>query len=365
MKKNKIMFFVSGLTSGGAEQMIMNYCKYMNNEIFEFILVYQHEPEEICINKVKKLGIKTERVTARCDGVIKNIIDTYKIIRKYQPDIVHSNMNLMNFCASIPAKLCGVKIRISHSHIAEKNKNILYRIMASICKFAIIKSNNVYYACGKEAGKYLYGKHKFLEINNAIDFYQFDPDGDDFRKELKLENKIVIGNVGRFTEQKNHIRLLKIFKKVVEQKSNAVLLLVGTGELEYNIKKAIEEMKLTDNVIFMGNIAQMYKFYNTLDVFLLPSLYEGFPIVGLEVQAACVPSILSDRIDENIVITDCIKLYSLDKNDDEWSKLVIEKILEKRMTKDIAWKKLENAGYNIRLEAKKLENMYLKYISDY
>lgn len=124
------MHFVAGLTSGGVEQMLCNYCGAMNKDAYEFVLAYQHQAVETCKEKIEESGCRTIRITARSENFIKNLIDGYRVIKKERPDIVHAHMNLVNFCALLPAYLLGVKVRISHSHIAETNRNILFNSIA-------------------------------------------------------------------------------------------------------------------------------------------------------------------------------------------------------------------------------------------
>lgn len=246
MTKIRVMHFVSGLVSGGVEQMLVNYCNNMDHDKFEFIVVYQHEPVELCINKIKAAGCKTIRITARNESFVKNIVDSYKIIKEYKPDIIHCHMNLMNFCPAFPAMLSGVKVRISHSHIAEKEKSFIYKIMANICKTLIKISSNVFLSCGQEAGYYLYGKNRsFTIINNAINLEEFRYRSYNFRNSLNLQDKVVVGHVGRFSEQKNHKRLLDIFKEFLKLEKNATLLLAGTGELEESTKKYAASIGMT------------------------------------------------------------------------------------------------------------------------
>lgn len=116
MEKIKVMHFVAGLKSGGVEQMLCNYCAELNNGncSYEFVVVYQHEAVESCKEKIEEAGCRTRRITARSENFVKNLIESYRLIKEEQPDIVHAHMNLVNFCALYPAKLSGIKVRISH-----------------------------------------------------------------------------------------------------------------------------------------------------------------------------------------------------------------------------------------------------------
>lgn len=331
-KKIKVMHFVSGLISGGVEEMLYNYCKFMDNEKYEFVVVYQHEPIESCINKIKSIGCRTIRITSRSENFVNNIKDSIRIIEQEKPDIVHAHMNLMNFCALYSAKKCGVRVRISHSHIAEKDKNFLYRGVAFFLKGLSIKYATNLFACGMEAGEYFYGKKRMYDetvtiINNAIDLDYFIIDNQtkkENREECGLDGKLVIGHIGRFTYQKNHERLINIFRSVISKNKDAVLLLVGCGELEKKIRKKTYEMGLEEKVIFYGTTRDMRKVYSLFDVFVLPSYFEGLPVVSIEVQAANIPAILSSKVDKSCKVTEAIQFVDLEESDEEWANRIID-----------------------------------------
>ena len=201
MKKIKVMHFVSGLVSGGVEQMLCNYCEELSNsENYEFIVVYQHEAVNSCKEKIEDAGCRVKRITARSESFIKNIVESYLIIKEEKPDVVHAHMNLMNFCALYAAKCAGIKIRISHSHIAEKNKNLGFKIMALLCKKLCICSATMLLACGKEAGEYLYGEKRMKSgrvkvVENAIDIRKYSIDREEklrIRKNKDCNNEFIV-----------------------------------------------------------------------------------------------------------------------------------------------------------------------------
>lgn len=365
MKKIKVMYFVAGLKSGGVEQMLVNYCSKMDKQRFEFIVVYQHEPVQACLEKILQAGCSVVRITARCDNFFKSVLDTYKVIDDYNPDIIHSNMNLMNFIPNSIGKHKGVKVRISHSHIAEKGKNRVYRIFKSMCQKLILNSSNVFLACGVDAGTYLHGeKVSSILLHNAIDINELSSYCLKNKKDEYLKNKIVIGHAGRFTEQKNHKKLIDIFEAFLKKCPNAILLLAGTGELEDNIKQYVNTRNLTKQIVFLGVISDMKKFYANLDLFLLPSLFEGFPVVALETQAAGVKSIFSDTIDPDVQITSLVTLMSIKKTNEEWTEEMcrILQTIPPDDTDSINTNliKLRDAGYDVTIEVAKLQDIYLK-----
>lgn len=355
-KRIKVMLFFSGLRSGGAEQILYNYCKFLDRQNYNFIAVYQHEPLNTTKEKFEKLGIKTIRVCARGENPVKNIIDTFEIIRKYRPDVVHCNMNLANCFALVPAKMLKVKIRINHSHIAENGKSRTYQIMATVLKKLCMSFSNVQVACGKLAGEYMFGSSKFIILNNAIDLSQFTYTEPNFRTQLNLEDKKVIGHAGRFTEQKNHTRVLEIFDNYQKVNSDAVLLLAGEGERMAEIKDYARKLGILDKVHFCGMVPKMEKFYSSVDLMILPSLYEGLPVTVLETQAAGKPILVSDCIDPNVIVTKLVEMESLQSSNQTWA-MHMERML-KNCHDDAALSEISNAGYNIKVEAKKLDKIY-------
>lgn len=358
-KKVRIMFFVCGVKSGGVEQMLINYCSRMNQQKYDFILIYQHEAVKPCLEKMVEAGFITERITARCENPLKHVVDTYRVIRKYRPEIIHSNMNLMNFVPNIIGKFCGVKVRISHSHIAEKNLNLSHKILLSICRFLIVRSSTRFLACGEDAGRYLHGNRIHSEIiRNAIDLESFRHPVGQFLSE-KESNKFVIGHVGRFSIQKNHKRLIEIFNEYLKINPNSLLILAGTGELEYKIKRYVADLKIEEKIKFCGAIKDMPSFYASLDMFLFPSLWEGFPVIALEVQAAGVKAIFSDKIDSQVKVTSLISFMSLDKGDIAWAHEIERmRILPQNDDEDFV-NELTQAGYDIKFEVTRLEQFYL------
>lgn len=365
-KKIKIVHFTSGLVAGGVEEMLYNYCKFLDHDKYEFVVAYQHDPVESCKEKIESIGCKTIRITGRNESFVGNIKDSIALIKREKPDIVHAHMNLMNFCALYAAKKCGVNIRISHSHIAEINRGLLFRVLAIIFKWLCVKYATALFTCGEEAGKYLYGlkrmkSGKVILVRNAVDLEYFEiTEAKRFecRNELKLHDSFVVGHIGRFSKQKNHERVLSIFKAILQYKDNAILLLVGTGELLDEIQNKANEMGIGEKVKFLGTTGSIDRIYATFDAFLLPSLYEGFPVVSIEIQAANIPALFSDTIAKTCKITDAIQFYSLERNDNEWAEKLLDMTTSFKPCELSELKKL----YDIRSKADLLDLYYTKLL---
>ncbi len=195
-------------------------------------------------------------------------------------------------------------------------------------------------------------------MNNAIDADKYlynDVVRAGQRRRYGLEGKTVIGHVGRFSEQKNHRFLVEIFDAVCRQNNDAVLMLVGSGRLETEIKAKISEYGLNGRTLFMGDRSDVYALMQAMDVFVLPSLFEGLPVVGIEAQAAGLPCVISDTVSKDVKITENVVFMSLNDTPEAWVERIIKMsgALRENKKEDII-----DSGYEIRTVVALLENMY-------
>lgn len=362
----KILYFICGIVSGGVEEMLINYCSHMDKSAMEFSVAYQHEPIPVCKEKFEKAGCKCYRIASKSSHPLKNLLDSYHIIKNGRYDIVHAHMNLTNFIPLFCAKLCGVKIRISHSHICEENKPPYYKVYSSICRFLIQMFATHNFACGAAASRYLYGAKKMMQgkvtvLPNGIDLDRFRFDScirRDVRRKFGVENKRVIGHIGRFTAQKNHRFLLSVFNLVAQKDPDAVLWLIGSGSLEDQVHEEVTALHLEGKVVFMGSRSDISDLYKAMDVFVLPSRYEGFPVTSIEAQAAGLPCLLSQTIEKDAGLSDRVCFLPIGIGHEQvWAKKILAaEISEKdRMVPE---KNLEE--FDIVHCAKKLEIDYHK-----
>ena len=217
-------------------------------------------------------------------------------------------------------------------------------------------------ACGKEAGNYMYGNKKYTIINNAMDLekYMFNKQKrNEMRKKYDIrEENIVIGHIGRFTKQKNHEFIIYLFQKLLHKNKNFILFLVGNGEEQDKIKNIVREKHLEDKVIFAGIIDNTFEIYNLFDIFILPSLYEGMPVVSIEAQLSGLYCIFSSNIDEEALInTGKVKMLDLDL--EIWKKNLLEIINYKNLSdREVVKKQFIEKGLDIVNETQKLEKIY-------
>lgn len=358
----RVLHIVPDLRAAGVETFIMNMYRHIDREKVQFDFLVHYKTRAFYDDEVEKMGGRIFRIPVR-EGMSfpRYLIELNRFFKKHKEyKIIHGHMDSFGFFYSIIARLNGVKIRISHSHVAATEptlKGFLKTVLNRFWKFSV----SDYFACSKKAGCYMYGKNsKFTVINNAIDLSRFSFNENaaySIKSELGIEDKYVIGHIGRFEPQKNHIFLLKIFKEILKKKSNAVLVLVSTGGLFEKIQKDAESMGIRDKVLFLGVRKDTERLYQAFDVFVMPSLFEGLPVTGIEAQACGVPCIFSTEVTQEVELLPTTQFMSLSESPSQWAAKVLELTQSKRIEERLPY--LEK--YNIKLEVKKLEEWYLEH----
>lgn len=365
-KKIKVVEFIPRLEFGGVEAVVLNYIENLpDKDKFEFHVISQNIYDSKCIDQFKSMGFNIHLVTHKRKSLIKNCSEIWRLLKKEQFDVAHSHMTLMNFYVLLMAKLAGVHVRISHSHNAFKIENWKQRLILPVLKLVNRKVANVWVTCGYDAGAFLFGKSamdngKVVMMNNAIDEKKFKYDlciRKRLRKQMGITDEFVIGHIGRFMEQKNHGFLIDIFVEILKFIPDAKLLLVGNGELQSNIENKVKNLNIEKSVIFTGNVTNPQEYYQMMDVFVLPSLFEGLPVVSIEAQAAGLPCIISDNVDKRCNVTACVKFLSINNAVELWVREIIAS--KKYGRNEKATEQMVNSGYSIAGEAKKLEGLYL------
>ena len=268
---------------GGVESVVMNYYKNIDRNRIQFHFLCDEDSTDIPYEEIEKLGGKVI-VIPPYQKLFKYQKELYRIFKENNYKIIHSHINALSVFPLRIAKKAGVPIRIAHSHSTSNKKEWKKNILKMILRpFSKLYANN-YFACTEYAGKWLFGK-KVVErkelnvINNAIDLKKFEFNEntrEDFRKELGIkEDVLVIGHVGRFMKQKNHEFLIDVFEKAIKQDDNIYLILVGQGPLEDKIKEMAKEKGIEYKILFLGQRNDVNKLYQAMDIFVLPSLYEG------------------------------------------------------------------------------------------
>lgn len=362
-KQIRVLHFVPYLQAAGSETYIMNMYRNIDRNKVQFDFVVHSAKKSYYDDEIKKLGGNIYYMTIKDDkNIFKYIHDIRKLFKNHREyKIIHSAMPSLAFLYLSIAKMSKIPIRIAHSHSASYEKNIKGVMKHITTKFIPFFSNE-YFACSNEAGKYMFGKRKFSVLNNAIDLekYKFNKNiRKKIKKELKIEDEtFVIGHVGRFSSEKNHIFMLNVLKKLIQKRENTLLIFIGTGALEEKIKEQVKNMKLEQNVLFLGVRNNVNEIMQAFNIQILPSLFEGLPITIIESQANGLITYCSDKVSLEAKLTDKIIFLPLDEK--IWVKNINETQKEydrENFKKDKLYEK-----YNVKTEAKKLQDRYFSLL---
>lgn len=359
---------------GGAEAMIMNYMRNIDRDIIKFDFMVNRDYRAAYEDEIEALGGKIYRTCPMYPKLFRQYKKEVREFLKAHPEykIIHSNLEERSYFALKEAKKLGVPVRISHSHNRPLGVN-LKLIVRYYFRFMLKFYNTHMFACGEEAGAWLYGKKnrdKVIVMNNAIDakLYTYDEAESQVMKEkLGVSGKTVIGHVGRFFAQKNHSFLIDIFSAIHKKNPHTVLLLVGGGELDDLLKKQmkqkVEQLGLSDCVQFLGVRSDVNKVMQAFDLFLLPSLFEGLPVTMVEAQASGLPCVISDKVPIQCDITGNVKVVSLEDSPEVWADTVLGFVrnFERKDTFD----KISEEGFDIKENAKWLEKFYVEALKYY
>ncbi len=354
----RILQISTELDGGGVDRLLYDYsCRFPNYIHCDFAICGKKDGilEQPLINNGSKI-FRYERLRS---GFFKSVKSLKKIISQGNYDIVHVHSGYLSFPALYAAWKCGVKVRIAHSHIAYESESIAKKF----CRKIFTKLTKIFatslFACGREAGTWEWGKNAdFFAMRNAIDikkFYFSEDKRKELREKYNIENNFVVGNVARFSYQKNHEYLIDVFAELTKKQDNALLMLVGRGEDEDKIRTKVNNLGLSERVMFMGIRNDVHDLLNAMDVFVLPSRYEGLPVVMVEVQANGLPLIAADTITDEVKILDNVKYLPLEIEKQQW---VDEILRASRMDKADSILKIKNSGYDINTEAINLVNKY-------
>ena len=346
----------------GISNVATNYYTYMEHSRVQIDFVTINEIPYKLSTLLDKNGDTHYVLPMRNKNPLIYFLNLIKIIRKNKYNIVHihGNSNTM-FLELWAAKLAGARVRIPHSHNTKCDHQIINKLLKPFFKMAYTYG----FACGKEAGEWLFPKDSFKIIPNGIDLERFKfnkEKRESLRKHMQLQDRLVVGHVGRFSLQKNHEKLLKIFKTLKEKLPNVTLLLWGEGELLESSKQMAKE--IGGDIRFMGTTNKVEEALSIVDIIVFPSLFEGLPLFLVEAQAMGVNCIVSDKVSPMAKLTDYFIFHPLNDSNVKWSESIIEicKKYNSERNSTLAHKCIANAGYNIRENCNNLLDIYKSLI---
>lgn len=287
-------------------------------------------------------------------------------------DAVHFNMSSISTLTIFKyAKRYGAKKIIMHSHssftdLASQIRRIVFSNLHKFLRAFANKYFDVKCACSVPAAKWMYGKkaaQSAVILNNAVDTSKFafrEESADEIREKYGVKIKYLIGHVGRFTVQKNHTFIIDTFNELCKIRNDCMLMLVGNGEFFESIKNKVNELNLTENVIFVDFQEDIYKYYSAMDLFLMPSLFEGLPITLVEAQANGLPSLVSSAVTKECDLTGLVEFFSLYEGSRRWAERISEKLKIGRGNSIDAEKQLEQSGFSLSGQAQVISKLYFE-----
>lgn len=358
-----VRFRFNGITS-----VILNYYRNMDKADMQIDFVVPNEVSDDYKAEFKANHSVCYQLN-RKGNIIQYFYKLRKILRDGKYDIIHIHGNSsMMLLDVLPAYLEKVPIRIVHSHNTTCNHKLLHRVFNPFFGRCYTHS----FACGNDAGKWLYGKKNFIELKNVIDTNEYKFNiliREEYRLKLNAGNKTVIGHVGNFIEQKNHRFLLDVYFKLLKKNSNYLLLLISDGILMEEMINKARKLGVFEQVVFLGKTADVNNYLQAMDVFVLPSLYEGLPVVLIEAQSSGLPILVSNKVSKESNISKNMTFLSIDDTNC-WVDNILEltsKIneIDRNLVSCSNIKKIIDAGYDIKENAKILKDYYNDFLDAY
>lgn len=360
----RVAVIMGKMDSGGKKNLVMEYYRHIDRRKIQFDFICDSDSQAIPDEEIKRLGGRVYRIQPY-QNIFGNIKDTYRLCMLNKYHIMHAYNSTMNLFPMFVAKITGIPVRISESiSMAHKGdrKTILKKLLRPMSKWFA----NYYMSCGEDCGRWQFGNKFFNRgkvtvfktvINTKFNSFNIEL-RNETRKKWGWENKIVIGYIGRFVIQKNPIFLLEIFFEIHKKEPRAIMCLIGDGALKMDMMKKIEEFGIKDYVNYLGRREDIQQFYNAMDVFLLPSFYEGLPVVGLEAQSCGLPVFFSTEITLEASACELGHYISLTVSADKWADKILNVVYANMPVRRSWANEVAESGFDSASEAKRMQQYY-------
>lgn len=363
-----VLYITTGMHIGGVQTFIVNYAPYLMQNGIRLNIAVQVDHEELYDKYLENIGCRIFHITSLNKSKIRFMKDIYHLLNQHpEIKIIHSHQNFSNVYALLAAKIQGTKIRISHSHSNIKASSLSRKMMRKLLQWTLPYYATDYWGCSIEAAQWLFGKYansnRGFVINNAIntDLYAYNENTRNIlRKEMNLEGKMVWGQVGSFSSNKNQTFSIQLFQKFHTKYPDSFFLLCGDGPIKGQLTKMIEEKRLTNCVRLLGNVTNVNEILNACDLYIMPSYHEGLPLTIIEAQTSGLPCVVSSAIpDDALINNNIIKCHTW--NEYEWLE-AIENAYFLHLNREEAFIAVQQAGYDIKIEADKLASKYKQLV---
>ena len=345
------------LWAGGVEMVVFNYYRAIDKSKIQFDFYYDADSTVEPPQNLIDMGARFYKIPPY-QKLPQYIRELKKHLKENQYLIVHSHLNTLSVFPLFVAWMCRVPVRVAHNHSVPSGKELKRDALKYFLRIFGRVFPTDYFACSEKAGRWMFGNRnydagKVVVIKNATDFERFrvgEEIIEKLKKQLGLNDKFVIGHIGRFTFAKNHEFLLDVFKKISDVRNDAVLLLVGDGELNQTIHNSVKTKGLENRVVFAGQVSNPELYYRLANVIVVPSVFEGLSLATIESQIAGVPVVVSDAIPEEAIISNGVVRLSLQSPN--WVSAILS------MENKIVVLNENSKDYDIYYAVKKLEDWY-------
>lgn len=346
---------------GGIESMVINYYRRLDKSRLQIDFVFFGEGVGLYDEEIYANGGRIFHLSVKSKHPIKSHKMMKQLLLSEKYDIVHAHLNAAGIYSALKiAKSCGVGVRISHAHSTNHGTQSRLRwLINDSARKKIVKVTTHNFACSDKAGEWYYGQKPYAIVPNAVDTkrYVFDKEKRNaFREQNKAGDKFVVGHIGSLGYPKNQSYILDVFKELQAVLPESLLWIVGDGPDREALEAKAKELGIENKTVFFGQRNDVSEFYRAMDVFLLPSFFEGFPVVIAEAAAADLPCLVSDTVTKTVAVADNILMLGISEAPSAWASKIAEfKDYSRRDNTQL----IINSGFDIDDQAAKLEEFYL------
>lgn len=366
----KVLMLFTILNRGGAETMVMNYYRAIDRSKVQFDFVVHREEEGDYEEEIRSLGGKIYRMMPLRPHTFGKYERQISVFFDEHPEyqIIHGQCSESGYFFYKEAARRGIPVIIAHAHSSHVDIDMKW-IVRTWLKHKMRPYLTHYFACGKEAAEWLFGKQlakKSIILKNAIDTQRFYFN-EETRKKKRMElgiasNTLAVCHVGSFVKVKNHLFIIDIMKKMLDITPNSQLFLTGDGEEKLSIEHLVKSKGMDDHVTFLGRRSDVPQLLQAFDIMVFPSHFEGLPVTLIEAQCAGLPCVISNNIPKEVILTDLVEQISLDETATTWAEKLIATV-SRPFDRATHAEKVASAGFDIKENSKWLEKFYLNALS--
>lgn len=357
----RVLHFVQRMEAGGTQALLINLHRNIDRTKIQFDYLVEYEAPQFYDEEIHRLGGRVYRTSFREDHNLPKFLGDLKrfFAEHAEYGIVHCHCYTVGYFVLRAAEREGITVRIAHSHNNSMSGATVPIKIAMRSLFPVHATHLM--ACSREAGEFLFGGRDFTVVKNAIDVNRFAYSKEVrevVRRELGLGDSFVVGNVGRLHHQKNQSFLLEVFARVAEMRPDARLLMVGEGPLKSELLTKAERLGVFDRLTLLSNRTDVNRLYQAMDVFVLPSIYEGLGIVALEAQSSGLVTVCSDGVAEDANVSPLFERCALSASPERWADAIVA--AEGRREPNAGSEGVRAHGFDIAANADYLQEWYLR-----